>query len=354
MVPANIAQYWADIISPLQPGDAYLTGSCGSAPTTSPVVAAYDLFCGNSLNETTGLFILDYYGLSGVSGASYLPRGGQYTFYNPQFATMYMFKSMGTASYNAAQFSLHHKMSHGVQFDFNYTFSKSIDLASDAERVGTMEGNGAEIMNAWNPNQFRGVSDFDATHQVTANWVADLPFGRNRAIGRDVNGFVNALIGGWQLSGLTRWESGFPFYVTNGYQWPTDWQLSGNAYQIAPVKTGTFHDPSDASVVSAFSNFSAAQASFREPYPGEAGQRNNLRGPGYFSMDMGLAKRWQMPWNEHHSLQFRWEVFNVFNVVRFDPLSINAVMDYSGSTFGQYTRLSTNPRVMQFALRYEF
>jgi len=354
MVPANVAQYWTDIMSPLAPGDAYTTGSCGSNPTTSAVVAAYDLFCGNSLNETTGLLILDYAGLSGVSGASYLPKGGQFTFYNPQFATFYMFKSMGTATYHAAQFSLRHKMSHGMQFDFNYTFSKSIDLASDAERVGTIGGTGAQIMNAWSPNQFRAVSDFDATHQVTANWVVDLPFGRNRAIGRNVSGFGNALIGGWQLSGLTRWESGFPFSVTNGYQWPTDWDLSGNAYLIAPVKVGTFHSPSDPSVVSVFSNFSSAQSSFREPFPGEAGQRNNFRGPGYFSMDMGLAKRWLMPWSEHHSLQFRWEVFNVFNAVRFDPLSINAVMDYSGSTFGQYTRLSTNPRVMQFALRYEF
>ena len=354
MVPTNIAQYWADIISSLQPGDAYLTGSCGSAPTTSPVVAVYDLFCGNSLNETTALYILDNYGLSGASGASYLPKGGQYTFYNPQFATMYMFKSMGTANYNAAQFSLHHKMSHGVQFDFNYTFSKSIDLASDAERVGTIGGTGAQIINAWDPSEFRGVSDFDATHQITANWVVDLPFGKGRAFGRNANGLLNALIGGWQLSGLTRWESGFPFSVFNGYQWPTDWDLEGNVNQIAPVKTGTFHSPTDASVVSAFSNFAAAQSSFLEPYPGQAGQRNNLRGPGYFSMDMGLAKRWHMPWNEHHSLQLRWEVFNVFNAVRFDPQSVNATMDYSGSTFGQYTRLSTNPRVMQFALRYEF
>jgi hypothetical protein len=181
-----------------------------------------------------------------------------------------------------------------------------------------------------------------------------MPFGRGRAFGRDVNKALDALIGGWQLSGLTRWASGFPFYVTNGYQWPTDWDLSGNAYQTAPVKTGTFHNPNDPSIVSAFSNFDAAQGSFREPFPGEAGQRNNLRGPGYFTMDMGLAKRWFMPWSEGQSLQFRWEVFNVFNSVRFDPLSVNAVMDYSGSTFGQYTRLSTNPRVMQFALRYEF
>jgi hypothetical protein len=367
MVPAKVAQYWADVISPLRPGDAYGTGSCGSAPTTSPVVAAYDMFCGNSLNETTGLLNLDFSGIPSIAGSAdpdcgasghpvcgYLPVGGQYTFYNPQFATMYMFKSMGTANYNAGQFSLRHKMSHGIQFDFNYTYSKSIDLASDAERVGTIGGNAAQIQNAWNPFQFRAPSDFDATHQITADWIAELPFGRSRLIGRNANGVLDAFIGGWQLAGLTRWASGFPFYVTNGYQWPTDWDLSGNAYQIAPVKTGTFHDPSDPSVVSAFSTGSATQAAFREPFPGEAGQRNNLRGPGYFSMDMGLAKRWAMPYAEGHSLQLRWEVFNVFNAVRFDPLSINAVMDYSGSTFGQYTRLSTNPRVMQFALRYEF
>ena len=375
-LPPNVAQYWANIMSPLAPGDAYQISSCtgtdsqGNAlvmATTSPVVAAYDLFCGNNLNETTGLLNLDFSGLTSVAGAAdpncgtaghpvcgYLPKGGQFTFYNPQFATMYMFKSMGMANYNAGQFSLRHKMSHGVQFDFNYTYSKSIDLASDAERVGTIGGNAAQIQNAWSPYQFRAPSDFDATHQITANWVADLPFGRGRAFGKDANKALDALIGGWQLSGLTRWASGFPFYVTNGYQWPTDWDLSGNAYQTGPVKTGTFHSPTDPSIVSAFSTFDAAQGSFREPFPGEAGQRNNLRGPGYFSMDMGLAKRWLMPWSEGQSLQFRWEVFNVFNAVRFDPLSVNAVMDYSGSTFGQYTRLSTNPRVMQFALRYEF
>jgi len=106
--------------------------------------------------------------------------------------------------------------------------------------------------------------------------------------------------------------------------------------------------------VSAFSTGSDSQLSFVEPLPGQAGQRNNLRGPGYFSLDVGLAKRWKMPYNEGHSLQLRWEVFNVLNAVRFDTLSINASLDLYGSTFGQYTRLSTSPRVMQFALRYEF
>ncbi len=375
-IPANIAQYWANVMSPLAPGDSYQLSSCtgtdaaGNAnvySTTSPVVAVYDTMCGNSLNETTGLLILDYYGLTSMQGSSdkncgtaghpvcgYLPRGGQYTFYNPQFATFYMFKSMSTSNYNAMQLSLKHQMSHGVQFDFNYTYSKSIDLASDAERVGTIGGNAAQIQNAWDPFQFRAVSDFDTTHQFTADWVVDMPFGKGKKFAGEANRFEDAIIGGWQVSGLFRWTSGFPFYVTNGYQWPTDWDLSGNAYQTGPVTTGAFKDPTNGTVVSAFKNGSDAQGSFVEPLPGQAGQRNNLRGPGFFGIDMGLAKRWVMPWSEKQSVQFRWEVFNITNSVRFDALSVNAVMDYSGSTFGQYTRLNNKPRVMQFALRYEF
>ncbi len=357
MVPSNIAQYWADILQPLAPGDAYLTGSCGSNSTTVPVVAAYDLFCGNSLNETTGLLILDFFGLSGASGNSYFPAagGGQpFTFYNPQFATLYVWKSMGTANYNAMQVDLKHKFSHGVEFDFNYTFSKSIDLASDAERVGTIGGNGGQIQNAWNEFQFRGVSDFDTTHQMTANWIADLPFGRNRAIGRNVGRGLDAIIGGWQIAGLGRWTSGFPFSVGNGFQWPTDWDLSGNGIQIAPVKTGTFYNPANIGEVNAFSNFASDANAFREPFPGEAGQRNNLRGPGFFSVDASLSKRWIMPWKDTHGIKFNWSVYNVSNSKRFDPLSLNSFLDVYGSTFADYTRLSTKPRVMEFSLRYEF
>jgi hypothetical protein len=181
-----------------------------------------------------------------------------------------------------------------------------------------------------------------------------LPFGRNRKFASNVSRGLDAVIGGWQLSGLVRLTSGFPFSIFNGAQWPTDWDLQGNAYLVGNVKTGSFHDPSDPGTVSAFSTQSSAQTQFIEPLPGQAGQRNNFRGDGYFSTDLGLSKRWLMPWSEHHSIQLRWEVFNVTNSVRFDAQSINASIDSFGSSFGQYTRLSTNPRVMQFALRYEF
>jgi hypothetical protein len=97
----------------------------------------------------------------------------------------------------------------------------------------------------------------------------------------------------------------------------------------------------------------AALDAFRYALPGEAGMRNILRGDGFFNIDMGLSKRWKMPYAEGHSLQFRWEVFNITNSVRFDVQSHYSELD-SVTDFGNYTGLLTNPRVMQFALRYEF
>jgi hypothetical protein len=78
-----------------------------------------------------------------------------------------------------------------------------------------------------------------------------------------------------------------------------------------------------------------------------------VRGPGFAGLDMGLSKIWKMPYAESHLLKFRWEVFNVPNLTRFDVASITNGID-QGPAFGKYSGLLTNPRVMQFALRYEF
>ena len=91
---------------------------------------------------------------------------------------------------------------------------------------------------------------------------------------------------------------------------------------------------------------------FRTTIPGESGARNPIRGEGFAGLDASLSKRWIMPWKESQSLQFRWEVFNVLNLTRFDVQSITANIDVGG--FGNYSGLSTQPRVMQFALRFEF
>jgi hypothetical protein len=144
--------------------------------------------------------------------------------------------------------------------------------------------------------------------------------------------------------------------IGNGATWPTNWQLSGSATQIAPVHTGVTHtvDSQGNPVVRIFPDNVAAAAAFRHDLPGEAGTRNTIRGPGYAGVDMGLSKMWKMPYNENHALKFRWEVFNVFNLTRFDVQTITNNLDSSQDSFGNFSGLLTNPRVMQFALRYEF
>ena len=107
------------------------------------------------------------------------------------------------------QLTLRHAMSRGLQFDFNYTYSKSIDLGSNAERINEIDGYGfSRVINSWSPNQMRAVSDFDMRHQINANWVYELPFGRSRRFGSSANKLVDAVLGGWGLSGIVHWTSG--------------------------------------------------------------------------------------------------------------------------------------------------
>jgi len=359
------AQYWVDLY-PTAPAGGFRLHRCTGKDssgnpinigTPDPVVAAYDLFCGFRNNETTAVQGIDQgFGIEDMSGNSLYPKTGPYTFVDPQFAALYAWRSIGAAAYNALQVSLHKHMMHGVQFDVNYTYSRSFDISSDASRITAEGGLGGQVINPWQPKELRSVSDFDLTHQINANWIAELPFGKGKWIGGEAHRALEALIGGWQLSGLARWTSGFPIGVGNGAQWPTNWQLSGFATQTAPVKTmGAYKDPTTGNV-NIFGNAAAANAAlgaFAPDLPGQVGNRNSLRGDGFAGLDAGLSKRWHMPWKESHSLQFRWEVFNALNLTRFDVQSLSLSLTNS-SNFGNYTGLLTNPRSMQFAMRYEF
>ena len=379
MVSAGVQKYWADITQKLAPGGSYAIGanspygSCatgGLNGTSNPTVLAFDLLCANALNESLSIEEMDVSGVpdAGNPNQLYYYHLGNYTgpnvFYSPQYTSLYGLRTVTNANYNAMEVTLQHKMTHGIQFDFNYTYGKSIDFSSDAERVGAFGGLGGTIINSWDPAAARADSDFDLRHQFNTNFIFELPFGRNRWVAHDANRFVDAVIGGWQLSGLARWTSGFPVTVDNGGQYPTNYQLEGHADQLSPVQTGTYYTgPNNNGVGSTapnlFANGIDAANSFGYTFPGETGARNNLRGPGFFGVDLGLAKRWKMPWSENHSLQFRWEVFNVTNSVRFDVQSANAfeggsLANGNSANFGNFSGTLTNPRIMQFALRYEF
>ena len=302
-------------------------------------------------NETAALYDLDilcYPGCNGQTGR----------FWPTQFASLYTWASIGEANYNAGQLVLRHAMRHGFQMEFSYTHSKSMDMGSDDERTMFSQSTGSSIgssfsaiLNAWNRALSYGPSDYDIRHLITANWVAELPFGRGKLLGSRASPRLDHIIGGWQLAGLARWASGLPFSVISGAGWSTNWLEKGNMIQIGPIQTGTYLLPNGAP--DAFPNPALALANLRNPLPGEAGQRNNFRGDGYFGIDARLAKNWRL--SERVGMQFAWDVFNVTNSVRFDvnPLTSLQNLTTSGS-FGVYGAALTTPRVQQLSLRLSF
>ena len=157
----------------------------------------------------------------------------------------------------------------------------------------------------------------------------------------------------WRLAAFRagRWTSGLPFSVISGAGWSTNWLEKGNTIQTGSIQTGTTILPNGAPNV--FANPAEALASLMNPLPGQAGQRNNFRGDGYFGIDARLAKNWKV--SERVGMQFAWDVFNVTNSVRFDvnPLTSLQNMTTSGS-FGVYDATLTTPRVQQLSLRLSF
>jgi len=339
------AQYWQDMFVTQTTSPSYGLCSTGGS-TPSFLTAIYDVFgpgCGSLYNETSGLYLLD------VVGYPTQPKTGLNSYYNSQYSSLWDWRSIGHSSYNGLQVGLHKQMSHGVLFGFNYSYSKTLDLESEAERgVHYLTDS---IINPWSPNQMYGPADYDLRHQINGYWVAELPFGRGKKFGSQVSGWADAVIGGWQLAGTARWTSGYPASVFMGYVWPTNWDEMGWAGVTgSPIQTGTTSVNGNPNV---FKNPTQASEAFQYAFPGQSGVRNNVRGDGFVGVDMNLSKSWKIPHTESQTVQARWSVFNVTNTVRFDVYSMQDEWDVS-SSFGNYTQTLTQPRVMEFTLIYKF
>ena len=315
--------------------------------TLSATQRAYQSYSNNAPDFSYALYEMDVLCRPSCS------KFGPYSFYNRQFSYLRTLRSVGSGNYHAMQWSGTKRFSKGDSLTFNYTWSKSIDLASRPENSTNSNGT---IINAFNRGLFRAPSDYDTRHQWNANFVYGLPFGKGRAM-FDQGGIANVILGGWQLSGLYRQSTGLPTSVGNGRFWPTNWNITGYATAVGPFVDGTRRDapapPGGVGGVNLFQDPAAAIKAFDYSFPGQIGGRNIVRGDGNFNIDFGLGKTFTMPYSEKHTVQFRWEVFNATNSVRFDPFATSADLGNLGS-FGKYTDTLTLPRVMQFALRYDF
>jgi len=293
-------------------------------------------------------------------------------FMQAQWGALATWSTVGNSNYHGLAVTLRQRL-HSLTMDFNYTMSHSMD---DASGLQTASGFGsAFITNPLRQGSSYANSDFDIRHLINASAIWQLPFGKGRAFMNGRNHFAEAVLGGWQLSGIARWNTGLP--NTNSpfddARWATNWNVQANVTSTVPVKTcetrvGT-PNPTGTGSPKLFGgsgcDLTAIYQGFRNAYPGETGPRNWLRLPGYANADLGLAKTFTMPWSENQKLQLRWEVFNVANYQPFASIDgsrtgIGVARDAARrgltppANWANFDSIQGSPRVMQIGLRFSF
>jgi hypothetical protein len=323
-------------------------------------------FAGNDWTDTQAL----------VDQVLFFTGAGPTRFMQPQYGALSAWSTIGNSMYNALTVSLRQRLS-SLTMDVNYTFSHSFDDSSGLQSdfgFGSQNNSGPFIENPIRQRSNYGNSDFDIRHLINASAVWQMPFGKGRALMNTDNKALQAVLGGWQLAGIFRWNTGLPVgSPADDARWATNWNVQAAVTPTAPFSTCPTRVGTSAPVGTGAPklfggsgcDIKAIYQSFRNAYPGETGPRNYLRLPGYMNVDLGLAKTWDMPWSEKHKLQVRLDVFNVANRQSF------GLIDGSRTGFGvardpalrglnppdnwsNFTQIQGQPRVMQIGARYSF
>ena len=233
-------------------------------------------------------------------------------FYHPQYAALSTWSTVAYSDYHAGTLTVRERLQNHLTVDLNYTCSKSTDIASGLERTSSAYDYSTFILNPLRPEDNKAISDFDISHIVNSSSVWELPFGRGRAYLNSMHPLGNALLGGWQLTGIFRWNSGLPERAPfDAEVWATNWNVQSKgtrvrALEAAPTKSGdhpTF-SPTPRGRIRVFATRGRVR---RENVTFSAGPAMLARfRPG---------KSFNLP-VEGHAVQFRWEVFNATNTQR--------------------------------------
>jgi hypothetical protein len=220
----------------------------------------------------------------------------------PNFGSIVMVEPAGRSFYHAGQFTAEKRFSRGFTVLANYTYSKTID-----NNVGSAnKGNGTSVTNPLDQSFDRGLADYDLRHVFNFSGVWELPVKfQNRAL--------NFVAGGWNMTSIVAWRSGFPFTVLSGQ----DNARTGQGSQRADL-TGTSPYMSNSGDHGAMAAQYLSKAAFKVNALGTYGVlgRNTFIGPGSFNTDFGLHKNF--PMTERLHWQFRFETFNLFNNVNLN------------------------------------
>jgi hypothetical protein len=245
------------------------------------------------------------------------------------FSNIFAQDTIANSAYNSFQVDLEKRFSHGLQMQAAYTYSKSIDQASSFE----------DLLNPFNPRATRSLSLFDARQRLVISYVYQLPVPK-------YSGVKGQLLDGWEVSGITQFQSGFPVHIQDGNDneltSSIDFSAAGTPDLIAP-----FHklDPRNTSNHLVFD-----PASFADPALGNFGtaKRTICCGPGLDNSDFSIQK--EFPISETKRFEFRWDIFNLFNHTHFFNIDGNIT---DGANFGTARKVA-DPRLMQVALKFYF
>jgi hypothetical protein len=358
--PVTDQPWFNDQLPGLTAAVAGTTTPC-TTPTSCLAAQAASGFLGQSVTSVFAFIDADRQAL------------GMPTFNNHQIDfALFMRTHNDLSNYHAATVTLRKRPSHGMQFDMNYTFSKSLD------QVGTVQNNAGTYATSFDPNFQYGPSLFDRTHVFNAIFNYDLPGGHGHKFSFG-NNIADKFISGWYMSGVFRAASGPPLTVVDG---DLGGGFFGNSLNAIPtVGIGSLGAGLHGSVCSTngfgsngdgpnctgaptgtglnlFANPGAVAADFRPvdiATDGRDGTGNPIRGLGFWNLDARLGK--STSFHERFKVEFSADFFNIFNHVNFFQPSMNL---QNPATFGVISQelipadRTQGSRWIQLGLRVSF
>jgi hypothetical protein len=258
----------------------------------------------------------------------------------PQYARIQNFATWANANYNGGSATLQQSTWHGLSYLLAYTYSKSLDEGSEEEQS-------PEWSNPLDHRTAYGPSDFNATNRLSVAYGYQLPLGRGKAFLANLNSVADKFVDGWGVRGITQYQTGLPQTPTMNLSREG---ICATACIARPDRIGDGNLSRGTRSIKNFYNMNAFKVLPAGGVSGRIGDsgRNILTGPPLNDSDFQLFKNTNL--HDSQTLEFRWELYNVFNHTQWSAPSVNME---SPSTFGVITATAP-PRIMQFGLRYSF
>jgi len=290
-------------------------------------------------------------------------------FRNPQVLGANAVGNISNSTYNALQVDVHRRLTRGLQFQSNYTYSKVL-----SDSTGDLQTRFEAYLDNANPKAERSRPPYDVTHAFKSNAVYNLPFGEGHGLNVADKG-LSRLISGWITSGILTWQSGGPFSILSGRGTLNRQGRSSSTNTVDTnltkaqlddlvgfrmTDTGPYFiaqsaiNPADGRGVAADGSAPFPGQAFFNPAPGTIGnlQRRSFSGPSVFNLDFALAKITRI--TEQQSIEIRAEASNVLNHPTWYVTPSNVDPSANSTTFGKITSTFYDRRLIQFSLHYRF